>query len=61
MGFQNRSAASRLLLSERLEAELLAANTRLEHEAPFPVVKTATPFWYLALADAPLVAATALA
>ena len=31
--FQNRSAASRLLLSERLEAELLAANTRLEHEA----------------------------
>src|SRR4030095_8209637 len=32
--FQNLPAASRLLLSERLEAELLAANTRLEHEAP---------------------------
>jgi len=32
--FQNRSAANRLLLSERLEAELLAANTRFEHEAP---------------------------
>jgi len=32
--FQNRSAANRLLLSERFEAELLAANTRFEHEAP---------------------------
>jgi hypothetical protein len=31
---RNRSAANRLLLSERLEAELLAANTRFEHEAP---------------------------
>src|SRR4029450_7075338 len=35
----------------------LASNMR----PPLPVVKTATPFWYLAFADAPLVAATALA
>src|ERR1700687_1873951 len=35
----------------------LASNMR----PPLPVVKTATPFWYLAFVDAPLVAATALA
>lgn len=34
----------------------LASNMR----PPLPVVKTATPFWYLAFADAPLAAATAL-
>jgi hypothetical protein len=35
----------------------LASNMR----PPLPVVKTATPFWYLTFVDAPLVAATALA
>lgn len=34
----------------------LASNMR----PPLPVVKTATPFWYLAFADAPFAAATAL-